>query len=262
MVAGVLAGSQSLVRTGRYGAVAFPFVAAGNDRLRRQLRAHGFRGGLITARATVELPPGVSDLAGWMATLSRSTRRRYRQEAARFGASGLRIAVLPLDEATLRRVAELEAQTLARYGRAADVEAILTLRSYLADRFGSRLRITGAFAEDRLVACGVDLVDGSDAHGMSYGCDYTAQLPESVYAQVGYWSPIAHCLEAGVRNLRHGFEAFEPKVLRGARLTGLELWLWTPDERVNDAAEDLLRLFDDRTRRYLSRWPITLPNTD
>jgi len=95
---------------------------------------------------------------------------------------------------------------------------------------------------------------------MSYGCDYTAPLTESVYAQVGYWSPIAHCLDIGVRNLRHGFEAFEPKVLRGAHLTGLELWLWTPDERVNDAAEDLLRLLDDRARRYLSRWPITLPD--
>ena len=90
----------------------------------------------------------------------------------------------------------------------------------------------------------------------------TAQLTESVYAQVGYWSPIHTPGSPASRSLRYRFELFEPKVLRGARLTGLELWLWTPDERVNDAAEDLLRLFDDRTRRYLSRWPITLPNAD
>jgi Peptidogalycan biosysnthesis/recognition len=255
----VLRGAQALVEAEGLAAVALPFVAADDGDLRARLRRLGFAGGLITGRSVVELPAGVGSVEDWVATLSKNTRRRYRKERDRFAASGVRIETLPTDDATLRRLAELEVQTLVRHGGHGDVDTLARLRRYFADIWGDKLRLTGAYAGPDLVAGSVDMVGRSDLHGMTYGRDYRRPRIDALYPQLAYWTPVAYCLSAGIRRLRYGFEAFEPKLLRGASLTGLELWIWTPSPAVTTALADLLHFLDTRTRAYLTRWPATLP---
>lgn len=98
------------------------------------------------------------------------------------------------------------------------------------------------------------MFDADDYYGLTYGCDYSHSNLSTTYMCVAYYDPIMFCLARGIGRLRYGFEAFEPKMLRGASLTPLEFWIWAPDDKVNRALADLLSFLHHRSSRYLSRW--------
>ncbi len=133
------------------------------------------------------------------------------------------------------------------------------MRRQMIEDFGDSVRIAAAFDGAKLVACGIDLLDEHNYYGLTYGCDYNHPNLSTCYMCIAYYDPIRFCLARGIGTLRYGFEAFEPKVLRGASLTPLELWIWTSDQKVNHALAELLAFIDGRSREYLSRWMAVQP---
>ena len=124
----------------------------------------------------------------------------------------------------------------------------------MIEDLGDSVRVAAAYDGAKLIACGIDLVDADNYYGLTYGCDYSHSNLSAAYMCVAYYDRIMFCLARGIGRLRYGFEAFEPKMLRGASLTPLELWIWTPDNQVNRALASPLSFLDHRSRRYLARW--------
>ena len=75
-------------------------------------------------------------------------------------------------------------------------------------------------------------------------------LQEFAYYAMGYYLPVAHAIERGARELCMGFEAYQAKVLRGARLDQRLVHVWTRDERAHRFASELLHEIDGRNQRY------------
>lgn len=245
--------AQDVARDGLAGAVAFPFALRSDRMLRECLRSLGFSSGIITAHTTTSLPKDIREINDYLPSLSKNGRRRFRTELSRLRQVGITLKTIPLSGNELA-VAELEAQTQSRHGGQASPEDIVRLRRRMVEDLGDAMRVAAAYDGTKLIACGIDMLDADDYYGLTYGCDYSHSNLSTTYMCVAYYDPIMFCLARGIGRLRYGFEAFEPKMLRGASLTPLEFWIWAPDDKVNRALADLLSFLDHRSRRYLGRW--------
>ena len=245
--------AQDVARDGLAGAVAFPFVLRSDRMLRERLRGLGFISGIITAHTTTSLPQGIREISDYLPFLSKNGRRRFRTELIRLQQAGITLTTIPLPGNELA-VAELEAQTQTRHGGQASARGIARLRRRMIEDLGDAVRVAAAYDGTKLIACGIDLVDADNYYGLTYGCDYSHSNLSTTYMCVAYYDPIMFCLARGIGRLRYGFEAFEPKMLRGASLAPLEFWIWAPDDKVNRALARLLRFLDHRSRCYLRRW--------
>lgn len=245
--------AQDVARDGLAAAVAFPFALRSDHMLRECLRGLGFSSGIITAHTMTSLPKDIHEIDDYLPSLSKNGRRRFRAELSRLRQAGITLKTIPLSGNELA-VAELEAQTQSRHGGRASPEDIARLRRRMVEDLGDAMRVAAAYDGTKLIACGIDMLDANDYYGLTYGCDYSHSNLSTTYMCVAYYDPIMFCLARGIGRLRYGFEAFEPKMLRGASLTPLEFWIWAPDDKVNRALADLLSFLDHRSRRYLGRW--------
>lgn len=250
--------AMDAVRAGQAGAVCFPYVLPADNVLRATLRELGFEAGIITAHSTTSLPAGIRGFDDYVTSLSKNSRRRFRGELESLRQAGITLTSIPL-AGNEDAVAALEAQTQSRHGGPSAPAGIARMRRQMIEDFGDSVRIAAAFDGAKLVACGIDLLDEHNYYGLTYGCDYNHPNLSTCYMCIAYYDPIRFCLARGIGTLRYGFEAFEPKVLRGASLTPLELWIWTSDQKVNHALAELLAFIDGRSREYLSRWMAVQP---
>jgi predicted N-acyltransferase len=242
---------QERVAAGLAGAVAFPYVHPADHVLRAALARRGFRWGRVTATSVIELPP-VRTYDELIASFSKSLRRRYLKEERALAASGLEVTTVSLAD-HLRRICELEAQTASAHGGTPDLDRTVEVRARMLQYLGAAVRVPAALADGQIVACGIDVTDASDYYGLVYGCDYSVPERSTAYMCIVFYEPIRYCIARGLRRLRMGFEAFEPKLLRGAVVTPRETWVWTPDEEVLDGLSALLEFLTARADSYVPR---------
>ncbi|MEN3308448.1 MAG: hypothetical protein V7603_4650 [Micromonosporaceae bacterium] len=244
--------AQRYAADGLAGAIAFPFVLPADGLLAGTLAAAGFRRLLITAVAGFDLSAYESP-AAFLASLPRSARYRHRKEPAELAGAGLAVTEIPLAD-HVDRVAALEAQNATQHGGRAAPERIARARRFMADTLGDAVRVAAAARDGQLVACGLYLLGRTRCLSLAYGCDYTVADRATAYPCLSLYQPVALALRHRVPEVRLGFEGFQAKVLRGARLVDREMWLWTPDPRRRERLEPLLRFMDARTRGHLSRY--------
>ena len=233
--------------------VVFPFVRPADVTLAAVLGRRGFRRGILTAASTIP----VAAAAGYdelLAGLRRSVRRRARKEERRLAEAGLRLSELPLAE-HVDTVVGLEVQTARRHGGQPRPERLLTARRRMAELLAGSVRVPVALDRNgRVVACGVDLVDADSYYGLAYGCDYSAERG-TAYQCLGFYDPMRYAVEHGIRRIRLGFEAFEPKLLRGAEVVPRHTWVWMPDRSALAAVGEVLDLLTDRFEGYRATLP-------
>lgn len=245
----LVAGAQDLVRGGLAGAVAFPFVDPENAELRQVLAEHGFRHAALTGVSVYDLSRfgSYDDL---LASMKKGRRRLFRFERRALEEAGLRVETVSLAD-TAERVAELEAANARKYGGAPRYEALLAARRSMAERLGHALRVNAVRkADGPLIACGIHFVDRSTYYVLRYGCDYSVPDRSTAYQCINFYDPLEHALGRRLQWLRMGFEAFETKLLRGARIASREMWLWMPDQHQLQATESLMHLLGDRWDHY------------
>jgi len=175
--------------------------------------------------------PPVGTYEELIASFSKSLRRRFLKEERALADSGLTLTAVPLAD-NLRRVCQLEAQTASAHGGTPDLGGLVELRTRMLECLGAAIRVPAAVAGGRIVACGIDVTDPDDYYGLVYGCDYSVPERSTAYMCLTFYEPIRYCIARGLGRLRLGFEAFVPKLLRGATVTPRKTWVWTPDRQL------------------------------
>jgi hypothetical protein len=179
-------------------------------------------------------------------------RRRFLKEERALADSGLTLTAVPLAD-NLRRVCQLEAQTASAHGGTPDLGGLVELRTRMLECLGAAIRVPAAAAGGRIVACGIDVTDPDDDYGLVYGCDYSVPERSTAYMCLTFYEPIRYCIARGLGRLRLGFEAFVPKLLRGATVTPRETWVWTPDRQLLEGLSVLLGFLTARADSYFAQ---------
>jgi len=230
--------------------IALPFVHPLDDALRAALASSGFCRGVLTG-VTVFDTSGAGSLDEFQAAQPKGIRRRYRSDLAAFGSSGMSIRTVTVT-GCLDRLVELEAANLERHGGTPDRARLAATRSSMARLLGQALRVIGIERDGSLVACGIDLVDDRNYLGLVYGCDYAEPDLPLAYRQLVCYEPVRYATSRGLGQVRMGFEAFEPKLYRGARLETREMWMWLADEAAMGSLADLLEFLSVRSMAYFA----------
>ena len=244
---GVLQG-QAGQGNGAIGGVALPFVHPHDAVLRTALARTGFRRGVLTA-VTVFDVGGAASFDDYRARQPKAVRSCYRRDLKAFAGSGMTLRPIALGE-HLGRLAELEAGNAARHGGTPDLARLAATRAAMGRLLGPSLRVLGVERRGTIVACGIDLVDDESYLGLVYGCDYAEPDLSLAYRQLVAYEPIRFAIGAGLRRVRMGFEAFAPKLYRGARLEARETWIWLADEAARPRLADLLGFLTGRSLGY------------
>lgn len=253
----ILSHLQAMVDHGLAGAVSFPFVDPADAVLRDELRRAGFVSGVVTASSTYCVPE-VESFDELLAKLTARRRKRFRNELAELEGAGLTLTEVSLTD-HLERVAALEVSTMRAHGGGIEVSSLVELRRQLLDRLSAHVRVPAALDGETIVACGVDLFDDHNYYGLTYGADPLRIERGTAYMCVGYYEPLMFAIRQKISNVHFGFEAFIPKLLRGATVTPREMWVWTPNRDLSQCLGDLLGLYDARTMDYLRSLGATSP---
>lgn len=246
----VIGAAQGAVRSGLAGAIAFPFVEPENRLVRRALAGAGFRRTVLTATTEFDLTR-FDSYEDMLASMRRKRRYRFLSERRALTDGGFALGTADLvDDA--ERIVELEAANARRYGGSPNPEALVRTRKRMAALLGDHVRVPAVTRDDaEIIACGLHLVDRRSYRNLVYGCDYDLAERGTSYQCVNFYEPLEYAFDRGLRRLRMGFEAFEPKLIRGARLAPRETWIWTPDERTGARLGRLLSFMGERSGPYL-----------
>lgn len=241
---------QELVGSGAAGGIALPFVHPCDTLLRAALTRRGFCAGTLTGASAFDLAAARS-YEEFVAALPKRRRRRYRNEQAAFEKSGLTAETVALDD-HLDRLVDLEARNAERYGGTPDRTRLAGVRAEMSRLLGSAIRVLVVRRKEAIIACGIDLVDDDSYLGLVYGCDYSVPERSFAYPYLVFYDPIRFATQRRLRRVRLGFEAFAPKLYRGAQLETRETWIWLPDEAARRAAGRLLGFFTGRASEYFT----------
>lgn len=245
----LLRDAQQAVREGRAAAVVLPYVDPADAVLVEVLRDEGFRGGVLTAAAALDLAT-FDSYDSYVGALSTRIRRRYRYEERGLERDGCAMTTLSLDR-DLDRVVDLEIQTRRRYGEQPNRATLAAARRVLAETMTGSVRIPAVERQGSLVACALHLTDDRSCSVLSYGCDYTIDDRSTAYPNTCIYEPARFAVQAGLERVRLGFEAFFAKTLRGANLYPRGMYVWAPETNHLAVLGDLLQLVGSRTGKYL-----------
>jgi hypothetical protein len=241
---------QGLVREGAAGAIALPFVHPGDVLLRQALAQTGFCAGVLTGASVFDLS-GTRSYEDFLATLPGRRRYRYRKEQQAFASAGMTTRTVMLED-HLERLADLEANNIERYGGAPDRTRLAAVRAEMAKLLGPALRVPVAEIDGSIIACGIDLVDENSYLVLAYGCDYSVAGHRKAYPQLLCYDPIRFATGHGLTQVRLGFESFEAKLQRGARLETRQTWIWLPSASAMRSLTGLLGFLSARTRTFFA----------
>jgi hypothetical protein len=203
------------------------------------LRARGFRIGITSATARLDLPG--QDFDGYLATLGSGRRSMARRERARFEAAGGTVRAACGEEMSplLPVAAELEAELNRSHGFDAAPEYFLdTNREYLS-RFGDRMHLLCAELRGEPVATVTVFAGDHDLVARSVGLRLQPAVRHAaVYFNVYFYATIALAQRLGLRTIRFGTRAWDSKAARGARTIPLRTAL------APDAPRQLVDLLD------------------
>lgn len=173
---------------------------------------------LTTAEAILDLPgDGFDDYLG---ALADKRRREVRREMARFTASGLTVAPIPVDE-HWQRLAELFGNVQHRYGHRGDAEQWRRVVQRQTVRVAADTVILGCLAGDELLGGVVLYPWRGGVHVKLVGFDYPRLKAAYEYFNLVYYAVIRYAYRHRLSSVHFGREAIEAKLRRGARAAPL-----------------------------------------
>lgn len=193
--------------------LCFPFVDERDVELRAALADRGYASHASGRYSWLRLPAGGLD--GWLELLSSKRRRRVITDRHRVEEAGYRFELVPLREADVPRLAELETQLLHKYGIAwTPSSSEATLRSVRAT-FGDDA-VTSLAVHDGIVrGFGLLLRHQDQWYARSTGFDYAFQKSLPLYFEVLYSRLAESAPAAGVTGVHYGLGSEAAKRSRG-----------------------------------------------
>jgi hypothetical protein len=234
--------------------VAYPFVPVGESSLREALDRAGFLSAATTAVGTIGGLDGYATWDEFLNALPKKCRQNYRRDWKRFTEAGLELRRLELGSYRDAWV-DFEHQNRARYGADWSRDELGRMLDMLEDSFGSALRRTGVFDDDRLIACGTDLIGGASHVGICFGADYSVAEGRYTYQVLTFVDPAMLAIEQGLEQMELGPEAFEIKRSRGATFDGRLTYVRAvqpADPRADAFLSALCTVVDRRNRTFLA----------
>ncbi|WNF30747.1 GNAT family N-acetyltransferase [Streptomyces sp. C11-1] len=204
--------------------ICLPYVDAADRVQRGVLRARGYVSHVSGQFASLVLPgDGFADYAS---AFPARRARRVRAERRRIEASGVHIALGPLDPADIPRLASLETELFAKYGMAGwDPRRSEAVLRAAAQRLGDRALVSKAVQEGRIVGFALILSHSDAWFAHRAGFDYAAVGKLPLYYELLYYSLADHAARYGVGTIHYGIGSTEAKVSRGCTLSEQYLYV-------------------------------------
>lgn len=169
---------------------------------------------------SAELPISFADLDGYLATLSRSTRKDMKRKLSAM--ADLRIEVVQDLGGLEPRILELYRQTRER----SDLQFEELTAAYFTgvlQRMGERALCVLYWAGEELIGFNLLLQDGVTLLDKFF-CMESARGPAFNLYFVSWFTNVRLCLERGLSRYQSGQAAYETKLRLGSRLIGAEMY--------------------------------------
>ncbi|MER7670434.1 GNAT family N-acetyltransferase [Kitasatospora sp. NPDC096128] len=216
-LAALVGAAETLAREAGAASLAFLFVADRDRPLADLLARRGYTSFTSGRYATLTVPP--TGFEGYLAAFS-GRRRSIKAERRRIGAAGVTVAAEPLSTDVLPRLAELEAELIAKYGIPWSADRSLNLIGRTAERFGDDAFAVLARAEGEIRGFSLVLRHHGAWYARHSGFDYAFQrrTGTALYFEVGYYRLIEEAAAAGVGTIHYGFGSDATKASRGCAI--------------------------------------------
>lgn len=192
--------------------------------------------------------PGYRDFDDFLDGFTAEKRKKLRRERRRVAEAGIELRIVhghEADDALWRTVHAFYASTFERKSGIATLS--LDFFREIGRTMGDRVVLVVAYADDRPVACAINLRGRQALYGRHWGC---AAAYHSLHFEACYYQGIDYCI-------RHGLTLFEPgaqgehKISRG--FVPVSTWSahWIADDRFRTAIADFLQREDRAMRDYV-----------
>lgn len=220
--------------------------------LDRAVKRRGFHGALLTMAASFDLR-GARTLDEFTAARSRNVRRCFRRDREGFCASTFAVErVDPL--AHLDRIVELEAAVLDKHRGPSDppVDLVSFGRQKESEyrALGEAVRVFACLDGGEVLATNTCYFTGQRYIVSTFGVDPVRAHGVPVYHYLVYTVALRDALHEGCVELFAGFEAYEPKLLRGAALDGRMLYVLSLDAEIDPLVRSVTLAVDRASREY------------
>lgn len=205
-------------RSGGLRCVAFLYVQPEDAALPAALRRAGFVEFPVTLRANLRLPG--RSFPDYLATLGGQRRKvgYIRRQLARQGVSTARLVLSEASDDDLESLVALRLGHREKYGRRPDAEGERAQLRIFRSRFGARVTVYAAVADETMISFGLFLDAGPVQHAWMNGADYEDPRSRFTYFEVAFHAPIEAAYQQGPREFSFGYGAEEAKLQRGCRL--------------------------------------------
>lgn len=219
--------------------ISFGYVSEDDHDLRQVLRERGFLEFFQLQRGLLELDePGFD---GYLRRFRCHRRTSIRHELYQLEAGGIELAVRPLGDAPLDRLAELERNLLRRYRvRRTPRQIERTLRQ-LTRWFPGSASVVTASRRGQLCGFAAMLRWRDRLHVRHCGADYDLQDGLPVYFGVIFYEPVRFALATGAITVEYGPGSIPTKVARGCRAIGQYGYVKCLQPAVHREIAELLR---------------------
>jgi predicted N-acyltransferase len=147
-------------------------------------------------------------------------RRQIMRDRRRFDRTGCTVRRRPLGE-RLSVAGDLLSKTQNRYGFDVSPQSMTNLLKVQNEATGNTGVLYECVDGDETVGFCLAYEAGDTIYGRAVGFDYDRLRDGAEYFTLGYYAPIEHAYQSGMRRLHLGTSAYEAKILRGAAITPL-----------------------------------------
>lgn len=238
-LADLLAEAAKLAVERGAASICFPHVDVRDAELSGLLAALGYHEHASAHYCWLPVPEG--GFEEYLAQMTQHRRRRVRLERRALAAAGVEVRVEPLTTQLSRRLGELDASLLAKYGNPADPTRSASVISGIAEVMGDDALVSLARLAGEVIGFGLVLRSraGPAEHwfGHRAGFDYAAQGRLPLYYEVLYYSVMEAAAAAGVAVLHAGIGSTEAKLARGCMASEQRSFFLLLPETVAGAGE-------------------------
>jgi hypothetical protein len=163
----------------------------------------------------LRVPAGGFD--GYLASLSRNRRQSIYAERRKIAKAGVTTTIVPLGDAPLSELVELELALLSKYGISNTAANLLPIMEQTRDVFGEDALVALALTDGVVRGFATVLAQGNTWTARQVGFDYSFQNRThlALYFELLFYTLVEQGGQLGIREIQYGLGSVEAKSSRG-----------------------------------------------